>query len=540
MTGRKAPLLLRLLKPESLRYQLLSRSLFVLAGLLLLIGTLQYVLMKDFIYNNRAEALEAQIQAMPRQWHSDYKPGYPKKSPYNGDETPNAATSSQPPEPSVENPSTQQNGQPPSSDPARSPDPNGQPSQENPSNMPNFTQPGLSLAYVSNTGERTVMTTSSETWTPELSQAEYMKILKDLKKHREVSYQLLSNSEGAQQLVVFRLAGPPDSPDGLIQAGNDTDLLQTVLASQLAIFAGLSILALAGGLSLYLPLLRKTLAPLSRIVKAVQRTDAINLTERLPISQGQQEIDLLSEAFNGMLGRLESSFETERQTTERMRRFVADASHELRTPLTSIHGFLEVLLRGAASNPEQLHRALTSMKLESTRINKLVEDLLLLAKLDQAPELVKVDTSLDKLIHELEPQLHILGGQRKVLIETANEISGRYNPDQLKQVVLNLFLNAVQHTDAQQGKITLKLAKAGAKAVISVTDNGAGIKPEHLPHLFERFYRSEFSRTRLSGGAGLGLSITQSIVEAHGGTIEAASIIGEGSTFTVKLPLEDV
>ncbi|WP_338552084.1 ATP-binding protein [Paenibacillus sp. KS-LC4] len=491
MTRQKTPLL-RLLKPESLRYQLLSRSLFVLAGLLLLIGTLQYVLMKDFIYNNRAEALEAQIQAMPRQWHSDDRPAFP----------------------------------------------NGQPSKAAPSTMPNFTQPGLSLAYINNNGERTVMTTSSETWTPKLSQAEYMKILADLKKHRKVDYRLLSNSEGAEQLVVFRLAGPPNSPDGLIQAGNDTDLLQTVLASQLAIFAGLSILALACGLSLYLPILRKTLAPLSRIVKAAQRTDAGNLTERLPISQGQQEIDLLSEAFNGMLGRLESSFESERQTTERMRRFVADASHELRTPLTSIHGFLEVLLRGAASNPEQLHRALTSMKLESTRINKLVEDLLLLAKLDQAPELIKVDTSLDKLIHELEPQLHILGRERTVLIDADHGISVCCNPDQLKQVVLNLFLNAVQHTDANQGEITLKLAMDGAYAAISITDNGAGIKEEHLPHLFERFYRSELSRTRLSGGAGLGLSITQSIIEAHGGTIEASSIVGKGSTFTVKLPLE--
>lgn len=507
MTGRKAPLLLRLLKPESLRYQLLSRSLFVLAGLLLLIGTLQYVFMKDFIYNNRAEALEAQIQALPPLWYMDNIRAYQKKSPYKGDAAPNDAPS------------------------AASP--------EDPSNMPIITQPRLSLAYVSNTGERTVLTISSETWTPELSQEEYMKTLNDLKKHRKVSYQLLSNSEGAQQLVVFRLAGPPDSPDGLFQAGNDTDLLQTVLAYQLAIFAGLSILALAGGLSLYLPILRKTLSPLSRIVKAAQRTDAVNLTERLPISQGQQEIDLLSDAFNGMLGRLESSFETERQTTERMRRFVADASHELRTPLTSIHGFLEVLLRGAATNPEQLHRALTSMKLESTRINKLVEDLLLLAKLDQAPELVKVDTSIGKLIHELEPQLHILGGEREVRIDASVSISGRCNPDQLKQVVLNLFSNAVQHTDADRGKISLKLAKAGAYAAISITDNGTGIKPEHLPHLFERFYRSEFSRTRLSGGAGLGLSITQSIVEAHGGTIEAASIVGEGSTFTVKLPLED-
>ncbi|MGG4143316.1 ATP-binding protein [Paenibacillus algorifonticola] len=508
MTDRKAPLLLRLLKPESLRYQLLSRSLFVLAGLLLLIGTLQHILAKDFIYHNRAEALEAQIQAMPPLWHMDNIPAYPKKFPYNGYVAPDDATS------------------------AASP--------ESLSNMPAITQPRLSLAYVSNTGERTVLTISSETWTPELSQAEYMKILEDLKNHHDVNYQLLKNSEGAQQLVVFRLAGPPDSPVGLIQAGNDTDLLQTVLAYQLTIFAGLSILALAGGLSLYLPILRKTLTPLSRIVKAAQRTDAVNLTERLPISQGQQEIDLLSEAFNGMLGRLESSFETERQTTERMRRFVADASHELRTPLTSIHGFLEVLLRGAVSNPEQLHRALTSMKLESTRINKLVEDLLLLAKLDQAPELVKVDTNLGNLIHELELQLHILGGEREVQMDADVSISGCCNPDQLKQVVLNLFLNAVQHTDANQGKISLKLAKTGAYAAISITDNGTGIHPEHIPHLFERFYRSEFSRTRLSGGAGLGLSITQSIVEAHGGTIEAASIVGEGSTFTVKLPLADV
>lgn len=150
------------------------------------------------------------------------------------------------------------------------------------------------------------------------------------------------------------------------------------------------------------------------MVDTVKQIDAGNLSERFPTHQGQVEMDRLAASFNGMLERLEVSFEAEKEAKEQMRRFAADASHELRTPLTSIHGFLEVLLRGAYQQPEPLLKALKSMHGESVRINKLVEDLLLLARLDRSPSFQKTEGVLDEMLHEMEPQLRLLAGDRKV------------------------------------------------------------------------------------------------------------------------------
>jgi two-component system OmpR family sensor kinase len=362
-------------------------------------------------------------------------------------------------------------------------------------------------------------------------------IRQQLKNREKIEYKVLRNNEGIEQIVVFRPSEGPGGVDGLFQMGTSTARLQAVLLRQSVIFAVLIVLALAGGLALYIPVLRRTLSPLNKMVRTVEKTDAGNLDERFPVSQGQLEIDRLANSFNGMLERLGSSFEAEREAKEQMRRFIADASHELRTPLTSIHGFLEVLLRGAADKREQLYTALNSMLGESTRIKKLVEDLLTLAKLDRAPELQMTNTLLDQLIVEMQPHLRMLADTRTVHFELTPGVQGIYDSDKIKQVVLNLFQNAVQHTDPQTGQISLSLTADRKWAIIKVRDNGTGIAEEHLPHLFERFYRSDSSRTRKHGGAGLGLSITQSIVQAHGGRIDISSRPGEGSTFTVFLPV---
>ncbi|MGO4107124.1 sensor histidine kinase [Paenibacillus sp. YAF4_2] len=489
---------LPLLSPRSLRFQLLQRSLLVVAVLLLMIGFLQYVLMKNFQYKNKAEALEAQLISLPHDWFNGGRFGGV------GGNTPSGAP----------------------------------PDNRQPLPSPFYYQPGLSLASIDLDGSFTDLSNNEGLSAPQLSKEQYKELLQEPSRSTtHGNYRILTDSSGTKQLVVFHVTGPPGYPDGIIQAGTDIAALQQVLLTQLAIFIGLSIAALAAGISFYIPLLRRTLKPLSNMVQTVSQTDAANLNERLPLYHGQQEIDQLAAAYNGMMERLDDSFETERQTTERMRRFIADASHELRTPLTSIQGFIEVLLRGAAVNPEQLRSALTSMQMESKRINKLVEDLLLLAKLDQAPAPLKVELTLELLLQEMEPQLRLLAGNRIVNLAFEQDIQVSAHPDQIKQVVLNLFLNAVQHTDSTTGNVSLKLSTEGEEAIIEVADNGSGIGEEHLPQLFERFYRSESSRTRKSGGAGLGLAISKSIIEMHQGTIEVDSFIGSGSTFRIKLPL---
>lgn len=211
-------------------------------------------------------------------------------------------------------------------------------------------------------------------------------------------------------------------------------------------------------------------------------------------------------------------------------------SHELRTPLTSIHGFLEVLLRGAANQPDQLQKALKSMYSESARLNKLVHDLLLLAKLDRIPHFELTEGMLDTVILDMEPQLRILAGNRKLSLCLEPNMRCKYDTDKIKQVILNLFQNAVQHTDPEKGHIQISLYGRNNGVQLSVQDNGPGISATHLPHVFDRFYRSDSSRTRKYGGAGLGLSIAKAIVEAHGGTISVVSQEGKGSTFHVWLP----
>jgi two-component system OmpR family sensor kinase len=487
----------RLITPRSLRFQLFSRSLFILAGLLLLIGALQYVLNKDFLYRNQAEAMSVRTGALPRDLleRSGLLPQFPRPDNYN-----NVS-------------------------------PDGRP------RGPVVFLPDTSLAYFDSDRKFIDLAAQQGGMTaPRLTNEEYSAILKQLQNREKIAYQLVPNAAGTEQIIVFRLAGFRAGVNGIIQMGTSTSPLQTVLMRQLLIFAILVFLALTGGFALYTPVLRRTLNPLNIMVKTVEKTDAGNLDERFPASQGQLEIDRLADSFNRMLERLETSFETEREAKEQMRRFIADASHELRTPLTSVHGFLEVLLRGAADKREQLYAALSSMHGESTRMIKLVEDLLTLAKLDRAPQLQTMDTQLDHLVKEMEPHLRMLAGGRNVRFDVTAGILAVCDPDKIKQVVLNLFQNAVQHTDSNSGVITVTLTVANRWAEIKVGDNGFGIAPEHLPHLFERFYRSDSSRTRKLGGAGLGLAISQSIVQAHGGKIEVYSRLGKGSTFRVLLP----
>ncbi|MFD2614358.1 sensor histidine kinase [Paenibacillus gansuensis] len=507
--SRTAAAAKKIVSPRSLRAQLLSRTLLILALILLLIGILQYVVMKDFLYRNQAETLEAKLLSIPGDvlMHREVLPL-----------------------PGVEAPGTDENG------------------QVGPDRLRFLFLQDFSLAVVERDGTFKDVAGNNGLAAPVLTGEEYRNVFADVFHFKPIPYRVVKNENGVEQIVMFRplltgLPGLPALPEPLnpdrlstvLQMGIDTGPLRAVLLQQLLTFVMLAAAALAAGLAVYLPVLRRTLVPLSRIGEAVGQTNAGNLAERFPAAQGQEEIDRLALAFNAMLERLAASFEHEREAKEQMRRFIADASHELRTPLTSIHGFLEVLLRGAADRPEQLYKALNSMHGESRRIIKLVEDLLLLAKLDRAPELQLREVPIAELVREMEPQLAMLAGERGVSYDLTEGMSGMYDADKLKQVILNLFHNAVQHTDPATGRIRVSLTASGKEAELSVRDNGPGIDEAYLPHVFDRFYRVDTSRTRKYGGAGLGLSITKSIVEAHGGTVAVDSRPGAGAAFTIRL-----
>lgn len=489
----KRPLFLRFsgwLAPHSLKFQLLSRSLVILACLLLLIGAFQYVLMRSFIYANQEQNVISQIRSMPPQFWGRY------------------------------------------ADPNRSGSDKGGGMPRDPALF--FRFPESSLAFVNPEGQVTEL--REETFrfsSPSLSPDLYRAALatRDGKGH----YQIVTDPQEGDLLVVLVPLNDRGRAFGLIQISTSTRLMDQVLVQELIIYSVISVLALLIGWAAFSPVLRRSLVPLNRMVDTVEQINAGNLKERLPTDQKQMEIDRLSASFNAMLERLDVSFETEKEAREQMRRFVADASHELRTPLTSIHGFLEVLLRGAAANPEQLDKALRSMHGESVRLTRLVRDLLYLARLDQQPAAQLQDGLLDEVVHEMEPQLMMLAGKRTVELKVAPKTKASFDRDQMKQVILNLFHNAIQHTDAETGNIVITVERLAGRSSISVRDNGPGIPPEHVPHLFDRFYRADPSRARKHGGAGLGLAITKSIVDLHGGTIDVESEVGRGTTFTVSL-----
>ena len=479
--------------PRSLRYKLLVRMLLILSFILMIIGFLQYFVMKDFLYRNESESLMSRLMSMPVGMI------------LNEDSLPSP--------------------------------PQGEGDQSRFLFMEDF-----SLALIDTSDSYTDLLNEQYLQAPEISKAEYQKLKTALHNHQPLEPMVAKNEKGQEQLLVFRPLGRGDERSGqLLQMGTTTSHLHKILWQQLLTFIVLSIMALAAGLAIYFSVIRKTLLPLSTMVNAVKNINAANLAEKIPNHQGQEEIDRLADSFNEMLTRLDISFEHEKEAKEQMRRFIADASHELRTPLTSIHGYLEVLLRGAAERPDQLYPALRSMHGESKRIIKLVEELLLLAKLDRAPELNLTETNLTHLIREMEPQLYFLAGNRTVELQLEENLTGSVDEDKIKQVILNLFHNAVQHTDAESGQVHLSLHEDhNSQIVISIADNGPGISKENLSHIFDRFYRVDHSRTRQNGGAGLGLSITKSIVEAHGGQVDVESQVDEGSVFTASIPLIQV
>lgn len=471
-----------LLHPKSLRFQLLSRSLLILAVLLMFIGIFQYLFMRQFLYSNKAYTLQSQVLSIPPETWMETSP-FPGK--FKDD-------------------------------------------------VPRLFIPDSTIAFFSVNGDFSVLLVSPRLETvPQFSEEYYTSAMKQ---RHGLNYTILQDDTGAEQLVFLQPVGTHERSLGIVQISTSTRPIKDVLIRQLFTFMILSTIAMVAGLLTYLPILKRTLVPLSNMVDTVEQINAGNLDERLPVGLGQLEIERLSVSFNKMLERLESSFHAEKEAKEQMRRFVADASHELRTPLTSIHGFLEVLLRGAAHRPDQLQTALKSMYGESERINKLVHDLLLLAKMDRTPSLEMTEGMLDGVIHEMEPQLRLLAGERAVIFQIESNVAARFDRDKIKQVILNLFQNAVQHTDPKQGVIRISLQNTAQEIELVIRDNGPGIPQEHIPYIFDRFYRMDSSRARKYGGSGLGLSITKSIVEIHGGSIRSESGSGPGSSFQVLLP----
>lgn len=377
---------------------------------------------------------------------------------------------------------------------------------------------------------------------PVLSKEHYISIC-NKEGNLEHTYEIVEDENCNFQLVAWKKVGDLDSPSGLIQLSTPIEDIEAILNREVYMHTSLSILILILGTILGLALFKRTLKPLYNITDTVEGINVTDLDKRLDEENGQLEIDRLAKSFNIMLERIESSFQKEQYIKEKMRRFVSDASHELRTPMTSIHGFVEVLLRGAAKNEDQLNLALNSILMESERLTKLVNDLLMLTKLEQTPVVEMKTENVNELIEEIYPPLQILCENRKLQLELKDNIIVNINRNQIKQVVFNLTQNAVLHTDKNKGIIIIstdtEVLNDETFAVLKITDNGTGIPQKHITQIYDRFFRSESHRSREHGGYGLGLSIVKSIIDSNHGEIHVESEVGVGTTFSVYLKREN-
>jgi two-component system, OmpR family, sensor kinase len=307
--------------------------------------------------------------------------------------------------------------------------------------------------------------------------------------------------------------------------------LRRLLLIMLAV-TGLVLGALA---ALGLWVVRLGLRPLDAIEATAAGIAGGDLTRRVERAEPRTEVGRLGLSLNAMLGQIEEAFEAQAASERRLRRFVADASHELRTPLSAIRAYAELFRRGADRRPDDLARSMEGITRESKRMSVLVDDLLLLARLDEGRPLEREPVELDEVVSEAVETAQTVEPERPIALDTepASVLGDR---DRLRQIVDNLLGNVRSHTPAG-APVAVRVACQNGSAFVEVADSGPGLSAEEAERVFERFYRADPSRARASGGVGLGLAIVAAVAEAHGGTVSAESEPSGGAIFRITLPL---
>jgi len=319
-------------------------------------------------------------------------------------------------------------------------------------------------------------------------------------------------------------------PGYIIQVGTHLKFVRKSLSNfKSNMLITLPILILLGSLGGWF-LARKSLSPIGYIASRAQNITSENLSERLIPRGTGDEMDDLIQTINGMIARLDASF-------KRMAEFIADASHELKTPLCALEGEAEVLL-SKRRTPEEYQEGLVHFLEQFVRMNRMINDLILLSKFDSCQaELKIVPLRLDLLLRDIANLFKILAEQKNIdlMIETLPEVIMIGDKSRLQQLFTNLIDNAIKYTP--KGSIQVTLERDNGNVIVKIKDTGIGIPKEEQENIFKRFYRADKSRSRETGGVGLGLSIVQWIAQAHHGRIEVESESGRGSTFKVSLPL---
>ncbi|MGV0645630.1 HAMP domain-containing sensor histidine kinase [Mycolicibacterium sp. XJ2546] len=341
------------------------------------------------------------------------------------------------------------------------------------------------------------------------------------------------------------IAMPAHRPGQTIVTGLPTSDVDSTLLTVVLIFCVVGALALVGGTTAGILIIRRQLAPLARVSDAAAQVADLELDRgevRLPTpivevdpAAAHTEVGQLGSALNRMLDRIASALSARHASETRVRQFVADASHELRTPLAAIRGYTELAQRRRDDVPEDVAHAMGRVESEAGRMTQLVEDMLLLARLDTGRPLQREPVDLSRLIADAVSDAHVAGPEHRWLLDLPDQpVLTVGDEARLHQVLANLLANARLHTAAGTS-VTTSLTVTDGSAVVTVADDGQGIPDWLQPEIFERFARGDSSRSRRGGSTGLGLAIVAAVVKAHQGRIAVHSVPGD-TRFVVTLP----
>ncbi|WP_067475372.1 sensor histidine kinase [Actinomadura hibisca] len=375
----------------------------------------------------------------------------------------------------------------------------------------------------------------------------------DLRQRLDVPFTAPNQERGG---APWRVLAEPLPGRLVVVIGLSMDEMQRTVGRLVTIDVIVGMLVLGGLTVLGVWVVRFSLRPLSAIEATAGAIAAGDLSRRVPAADPRTEVGRLGRSFNAMIAQIEAAFgaraeseaaarrseENARRSEERMRRFVADASHELRTPLTAIRGFAEFYRQGAARTPEELDRLIKRIEETASRMGLLVEDLLLLARLDRQRPVERRPADLLAVAADAVQEARVVAPDRRIDLAveggTAYQVLG--DEPRLRQVFGNLLANAVAHTPEStpvEVRLSPGVLRGAPAAVCEVADRGPGLTPEQAERVFERFYRADKARSREDGGTGLGLAIVAALVAAHDGKVEVESEPGEGAVFRVILPL---
>jgi len=337
------------------------------------------------------------------------------------------------------------------------------------------------------------------------------------------------------------IARPLPSGEGTVVISVALDSVDKTVAGLSGIFLLISFIVLFSIAIIARSLIKLTLKPLNKIEETAAAIAEGDLSARLPQVNSRTEVGRLTGSLNTMLSRIEESFAVRTESESKLRRFVADASHELRTPLTAIRGFAELHRQGAVVGEEKTKELISRIEKESIRMSSLVEDLLLLARLDQSRELTFDPVDINHLVKEAVASAQAAGPGYEITISSpSDEVFVLGDSMRIHQAIANLLANARTHTPVGT-KIAVIIYQDDLETRISISDNGPGLSEADQKRVFERFFRADPSRVRVSGeGSGLGLAIVDAVMKAHGGSVEVQSKLNEGATFTIVFPQKEL